>query len=56
MILLDLHSILRPLLGQARADAVLASRLTKWFLRGYITWSICVDITAASLLIWYIFK
>ena len=34
MILLDLHSILRPLLGPARADAVLASRLTKWFLEG----------------------
>ena len=35
MILLDLHSILRPLLGPVRADAALVSRLTKmsdgWF-------------------------
>jgi len=56
MILLDLHSILPRLLGQALADAVLASSWIRWLVRGYICWSICVDVTAATLLVWYIFK
>ena len=26
----------------------------KWLLRAYLCWSVCVDISAAVLLIWYI--
>jgi hypothetical protein len=56
MILLDLRSILRPQRVQAHVDAVPVSNWIRWVVRGYICWSICVDITAAVLLIWYLFK
>ena len=54
MTLLDRHFISRPLLGQVHVDADQVSRLTKWAVRVYICWSVCVDITAAGFLIWYL--
>jgi Fe-S cluster assembly iron-binding protein IscA len=42
--------------AQMLSDTIFSDPTSLEFLRGYICWSICVDITAASLLIWYIFK
>jgi len=37
-------------------DVVPVSNWIRWVVRGYICWSVCVDITAAALLIWYLFR